>query len=853
MNAPTNRLVDTIFSEAVALPRRKRERFVRRRCKGDETIERRVLALLAAADAPDERFSSPFDIAREALWRDTASVQGGDGEDLSGQRIGGWRLVQRLARGGLATVYLAHRADGSFEQKAAFKVLRRGLDTDDVVARFRAERQILSNLEHPSIAGILDGGVLADGRPYLVLEYVDGLPITRYCDDNGLDIRARVGLLVQVLDALAHAHRHLVVHRDVKPANILVGAEGHASLLDFGISKLLDPHAASGDTPLTRTGTALLTPGYASPEQYTGQPITTASDIYQVGLVAYELITGKRPFERPHQPDDADAVRPSRAMKNRRQQRQVAGDLDAIICKAMHEEPARRYGSALDMRLGLQRYLDNRPVIARPDTFAYRLAKLARRRPWLVPAMAAGALAVVGYLATLTIYNRQLEFEKQRAQSAEAFMIDLLASPDPFTPADPELGSSITVVEALAIGVERLQSETSEDSRLRASLLSSIANVYASLDQNDEAIGLAEQALALQRMHHDDASAETLDTLALLAAQHQAAGDNQAALRYRTEELATATRLHPQSHPRVGAAEAGAAALQVALGNGDQAQRLYALAVEKMRPAPAAQPHALINALVALSGLRAGPAPQEAAELLDEARVLAIRMYGEDSLSMALVHAQAATTASEHREYDRSEAAFEAALRIYDARLGPRHGATLSAMNNLGVLHIRAGNLERAERVLGELLERSEKKFGRNHRAVAGQYQNLGTVVGRQGRFAEALPLHRQAHEIFAEALPGHFMTAYPLISIAFAELQAGDPASAERAARDALELLGSAESNAYAIGVAKCLAGLALERRDRSSESAVFLAEARARLEGLSVDPVYVAACRLPKVRIDP
>jgi eukaryotic-like serine/threonine-protein kinase len=844
MNKPAIRLIDEIFSEALALPRGERDRFVRQRCRDNPALERRVRTLLAASDTPDDELSGPFDSARESLWREV--LVGDEGEDLSGKRIDEWRIVRHLARGGLATVYVAEREGGTFAQKAAFKVLRRGLDTDDVVARFRAERQILSTLEHPSIARILAGGALDDGRPYLVLEFVDGQPITRYCESTGIDIRGRAGLVIDVLEALHHAHRHLVVHRDIKPSNILVTAEGRVSLLDFGISKLLDPETMPGAATLTRTGIALLTPGYASPEQHAGQPITTASDIYQVGLVAYQLVTGKRPFEGPRKPGDAAAVPPSRAMGDNTERREVAGDLDAIISKALHDEPDRRYGSALDMRDDLQRYLDHRPVLARPDSLGYRLVKLARRRPWLVPIVLVGFLAIAGYLTTITLYSRQLEFEKRRALAAENFMVELLESPDPFAPADPERGSSITVIEALDLGVERLRTDDVDDPALHATLIHSISGVYASLDQHDKAIELGEEGLTLERAVFGHESVEALDSLSMLAGQYQAKGDYDAALRYRDEEMVLARRLYPETDPRVGAAEANSAGLHAALGNLDEGRRLYEQAIGKLRRTPTESARPLIDALVALSGLLDEEAPEEAATLLDEAETLAIELFGPDSLSMALIHAQAGTTASNQRRFDESEDAFRAALEIYESSLGRAHGATVSTLNNLAVLLMRKGDLPGAEQAFRVLLELSENKYGPGHSVVAGHYQNLATVIGRQERFSEALPLHRRAYEIFSETLPDHYMTAFPLISIAYAELQGPDAAAAERAAREALKLLETSATNVYAIGVAKCLVGLALERQGFTNKGAEMLLEAKAILVELPVDSVYRQACRL-------
>lgn len=841
-----NPSIDEIFSQALALPRDQRERFIRDRSGGDERIEQRIRRLLAGSDTPDEAISGPIELARETLWREVMLDDERSGEDLSGKRVDEWRIDHRLARGGLATVYLAHRDDGNFEQRAAFKVLRRGLDTDDVVHRFRAERQILSTLEHPSIARILDGGALEDGRPYLVLEYVDGLPITGYCETKRCGIRARVELLIRVLEALHHAHKHLIVHRDIKPSNILVTEEGQVSLLDFGISKLLDPDALPDAETWTRTGVSLLTPGYGSPEQCAGQPVTTASDIYQVGLVAYELIAGRRPFDGPRRPGDKDAVAPSRAMVDRKHQRRVAGDLDAIICKALQDEPGRRYLSALDMRDDLQRYLDHRPVVARPDTLVYRFLKLSRRRPWLVPLVLIVVLSAAAYLVTVTRYNRQLEFEKQRALAAESFMVDLLRSPDPFAPADPELGSSITVVDALDIGADRLRSQEFDDPGLRATLMDSIAHVYASLDQHEKAIEVGEEALTVERLYFGEESPEVLDTLSMLAVRYEAIGEYETAKRYSQEELALATRLYPPTDPNIGAAEVGAAKVQVSFGNFEEAANLYQRAIEKMRSAPQEYSRPLINALVALSGLRSDESPSDAALLLDEARELALEQHGADSLSIALIDAQAGTNASNNREFEASEAAFRSALEIYEARLGRQHGATTSALNNLAVLLLRKGDLDDAETAFAELLELSIKKFGLEHRAVAGYYQNLGTILGRQGRFDEALPLHREAFEIFSATLPDHFVSAYPLISIAYAQLRLGDPMSAERTARKALDMLTGSGATEYATGITRCIAGLALEAQGSGPEGALLLSRAREDLADMHVDPVYRSACRL-------
>jgi eukaryotic-like serine/threonine-protein kinase len=848
LNTGGNRSVDEIFSEALELADEGREQFIRQRCAGDTELERQIVSLLRASRLPDDELAQRFDTARERLWRSVIGEKEEAGEDLSGQRVNAWRLVKQLARGGLATVYLAQREDGAFEQTAAFKVLRRGLDTDDLVARFRAERQMLSSLDHPSIAGILDGGALEDGRPYLVLEYIDGRPITDYCKNRDADTRECASLLLQVLRALHHAHKRLIVHRDIKPSNILVSTDGHVSLLDFGIAKLLDPAAMPGASTLTRTGVSLLTPGCGSPEQHAGQPVTTASDIHQVGQVMYEMLTGERPFDGPRQPPDSGQVLPSQAVRGKPLYNKVRGDLDAIVGKAMHPDPERRYASADEMVADLERYLDGRPVLASPDTLRYRLGKLGKRRPWLLPAIAIAVIAVGVYIATLTQYTQQLQIEQRRAEAAQSFMVDLLRSADPFAPADPERGRHITVVEALDIGVQRLDTDLHDDPELRATLLVSIASVYASLDQHEKSIELREEALSLERVLYGEQSSEVLDSLQALAGLYRAVNDYERAIEYNDKQLAVARRLYPEQHPAVGAAEASAAELEQALGNGAAARMLYEDGIRKMHAAPSEYARQLITALLALAIMQSDAADEDAMASLAEAHRMATELHGADSLTMALVHAQTATVLSIFGDYEASTKEFRSSIDIYESKVGGDHDATLSARNNLGYLYLNTGQLELAELLFADLVERTERKYGSENRGVANAYQNLAGTIGRQNRFAEAIPLHRKAFDIYKSVLPGdHFMQAYPLISIAYAELKLGDHAEAENTARQAHALLEATVPGTYPAGVAQCLVGLALEGQGRAEEGAATIRQSHSILAVSAVYEPYRSACRVP------
>jgi serine/threonine protein kinase/Flp pilus assembly protein TadD len=424
--------VDRLFARLLEIDAPERDRRLAELCGGDEDLERALRDLLAASDSDASFDAGPRPgLLRAAL--DDARLR----HEPSGgvpQHVGPYRILEPIGRGGMGSVYLAERADPAFPQRVAVKVLRRGIDTDDVVARFIAERQILASLHHPAIATVFDAGATADGRPYLVMEYVRGRTITDHCDAARLDLRSRLRLFAAVTRAVAHAHERGVVHRDLKPSNILVTAdEGHVKLLDFGIAKMLDPDARADHSPPTRPGTRLLTPGFASPEQIQGLAVSERSDVYQLGLLLCELLTGQRPFEtgpashdrhaparfEPEppsrlvrsRPDPRSAARArrlaaatARASDPRRLARLLGGDLDAIVLKALRTDPADRYASASELHDDLVRYLDGLPVAARRGAAAYRLGKAVRRR--LAPLAPAALTALGTGLVLLLVANR---------------------------------------------------------------------------------------------------------------------------------------------------------------------------------------------------------------------------------------------------------------------------------------------------------------------------------------------------------------------------------------------------------------------------------------------------------------
>jgi serine/threonine protein kinase len=442
--------VETLVDAALDLPASERPAWLRNACGSDDALYQEVSRLVVAVDEPNAMLDVPTPAFAELVAH--VESEGGAAQASIPARIGPWRVIAPAGEGGMGTVYLVERDDGQFRMRAALKMLRHGLHLDETfVKRFREERQILARLEHPNIARLLDGGVSGDGRPYYVMEYVDGAPIDRWCDERRLGITERLELFAKVCDAVAAAHAREIVHRDLKPSNVLVTRHGEAKLLDFGIAKTLAPlwqtaewasTGASGTmkarTTLTRTGERLLTPEYASPEQIRGESATAATDVYALGVLLYELLTGQRPYhgrnrsrheieraileetptrpsavatrppphdtapDSPHrtQPSTAEAAR-ARGLAPDELRRRLRGDLDTIVLAALRKEPERRYATAAELAADVRRHLDGRAVLARGDSAAYRARVWASRHRRTVIAaglgMAAGVATLIAF------------------------------------------------------------------------------------------------------------------------------------------------------------------------------------------------------------------------------------------------------------------------------------------------------------------------------------------------------------------------------------------------------------------------------------------------------------------------
>jgi len=398
--------VQRVFHDALERPQEVRPAFLAEACGADVELRAEVASLLRSAEEGTDFLETP--------------PEGAVPPDPAPARIGPYRILGELGRGGMGTVFLATRADEQFRKRVAIKVVRQGMDPD-AIRRFRQERQILAGLEHPNIARLLDGGSTGDGRPYVVLEYVEGQNFLAWCDAQGLGVRERIALFRTVCRAVQYAHQNLVVHRDLKPANILVTGDGTPKLLDFGIAKLLNAEVSEGPSDMTQAAQRLLTPEYASPEQMRGERITTASDVYSLGVVLFELLTSKRPYRLDTgTPEEVARVvceqapeKPSLACR-REWRREIAGDLDTIVLKSLRKEPARRYVSAEQLAEDLRRHAEGLPVAAQRDTLGYRAGKFFRRHRVAAAAAAVVLVTLVGGIAATSRQARIARAEKAR-------------------------------------------------------------------------------------------------------------------------------------------------------------------------------------------------------------------------------------------------------------------------------------------------------------------------------------------------------------------------------------------------------------------------------------------------------
>jgi eukaryotic-like serine/threonine-protein kinase len=790
---------DRLFGRALERPDEEREHFVRTEATDDHDLVILTLELLRAEAASRTFFETGVPaLDREAL---AAALAGPERADPGDQRVGRYRLSRRLGHGGAAVVHLGQRDDGEFSQQVAVKLLRRMVVTTEEVLRFMLERQILSTLDHPHIARLIDGGTLPDGQPFLVTEFVDGPTITDHASRQRLDVPSRLALFLQVAEAVHHAHSKRVIHRDIKPSNVLVDREGRVRLLDFGIAKRLDADPSQDASLTTRAGQRPMTPAYAAPEQLAGGEITTATDIYQLGVLLHELLTGERPRGAPGQP-----VAPASGLD--------AG-LRAILQKALQADPARRYASAAALADDLRRYRNGEALQARPERGFQTLWREMRNHPMAAAALALSALVLVGWLASSQHYTRELAAQRDQAtaqanQTRRAYdlLTSVLRQANPLD-AQSQGGRQVTIWEALDGTAAQTRSQLPEDPTTRAEVLDTLASLYRAGGRYEQARALLEDALAARiQAEGPDAAATALAWSALGSLERQA-GRNDEARAHLARAVSLASALPPEQARQALAVwlRTGFAALDD--GDATTARLHFERAAGLLEGDAVADPGTRIEALFGLATTRLQQGDAEAAQAPARQAVdLADRHFGPDHPRLA---GPLSAWGNVQRRLGRPEQAADAlrrAISLLEREYGAASDAVLAARNNLALALEASGRWALAATELAAVLAQRQTRGDRV--SLADAHQNLGATLTLGGHPEEALQHLAQARAIYDRELPARSpRRAYPRLSAALAGLEAGQPAEAARVAAEAIAILEQALPPGHAVtAVGRCLHG---------------------------------------------
>jgi len=775
--------------------------------------------LLLGIDDTDEEASAEGKSSEKRLGKPGAPTL------RTPERVGPYRILERIGEGGMGVVYLAEQQE-PIRRRVALKLIKLGMDTEQVIARFESERQALALMSHPNVAKVLDAGATAEGRPFFVMEYVAGIPITDYCDRYHLSLRERLELFLQACEAIQHAHQKGLIHRDIKPSNVLVTTEEDrpvVKVIDFGVAKATTQRLTER-TLFTRHGILVGTPEYMSPEQAEGGglDVDTRTDVYSLGVLLYVLMVGALPFD----PEDLrragfDEIRrrireeaPPRpstrvsslgpdsvsAAKNRRTDlttltRELQGDLDWIVMKALEKEPPRRYGSPSDLAAEIRRHLSDQPVLARPPSAVYRLHKLVRRHRLVFAATVLVVLALVGGAAVSTWQavratraERLALEEAETARQVADFVVDLFELSDPGV----ARGESVTAREILERGRRRIEDGLRDRPLVRARMLAVIGEIYRKLGLYTDAAPLLEGALEVREELLGPGHPEVARSVLALARLEVDRGDDPAAEELFRRALELFTELHGPKHPETAEVVSDLADLARRQGHYEEAEEGHRAALA-VREATLGPNHP--ETAVSWNGLGTVHARQgryeEAVKAFRHALEIREKSLGEDHPEVAITLTVLASSLGRLGRFDEGEGLHQRAVEIFEKVYGPNHRLVASGLFNLGSNYGRQGRLGDAEAAFRRAAEIQERIFGPDHPEVSKVYKNLGQALLLEGRYDEAEGYFLRSLAIDQKTLdPQHFWVGASHTSLASVYRRQARWDEAEHHFRQGLEIL---------------------------------------------------------------
>ncbi len=800
MNTKRWTQIQSLFELALELEPDDRDRFLKEKCGNDQALYEELTTLLAA----DENVHELLD----GLAIDT--ILPVENISLEGETVGNYKIIRKIASGGMGAVYLAWRSDGHFDRDVALKVIKKGMDSEQIIKRFNRERQILANLHHPNIARLFDAGITDDGRPFFTMEYIEGLPIDKYCDQNRLTINARLKLFLTVCEAVGNAHRNLIVHRDLKPGNIFITNEGTVKLLDFGIATLLSENNEPAGQ-LTNAGQHVLTPEYAAPEQFKGGYSSVSSDVYQLGIVLHELLCGCRPydfkgqspseieksiFQNSHTPlTDIDPynltiIASQRGVSVSELKNLLKGDLEFISQKALQAEIDLRYFSVEALQDDIKRFLGSNPVLARKGTYKYKLQKFIRRNK---TAVISALVVLASFLALVWFYTGALkkERDKARAEAAKAeqvagFLVDI------FEVADPQVanGEIITAREILERGRQNIKSHLAGQPLVEAEMLHVLGEVYGKLALYDTAAVLLKEALTLRKIHLDStdkqvaASMTALSVVYLELAKYKEAGIF----------LNRARKIFKFNN--AGKEEAEVINL---IGRWHQYQREF----------KAAEPF-LLEALhmdstlfgenneivaadyndLAINLKRLGEY-EKSEQMQRKALAIKTKIFGPQSDALGTELFNLAKLLHLRDDFDQADSLFQRALKINRKVYGKKHSSLATVLTSYSFLKKDMRQLDASQKLISEAYEINRSLFGENHHVVASNLDFKARLLRYSKKYEESLELHKKALQL-KKAVWGevHPSVANTINNIGRVYDAMGDLKSAEKYYRESMEMI---------------------------------------------------------------